>query len=307
MKQRQLTADGTTVSVIGLGTWPFGGGMGDMDLETVIAVTRAAIDSGINLIDTAQAYLQSEERLGKALQDGYRDRCFLATKVIDDYSPAGIQTAIDDSLRKLNVDYIDLYQIHHPNPSYPFDQTFETMERLRDQGKTRYIGVSNYMVEHLQEGLRTTSLDTNQIRYSMLDRRVEEDVLPFCQQHQIGILAHSPLAKGLLTGRYQPNHQFPENDERATLPRFRGTRFAHYLRVAEELQEIAHDKKISLVQLAIAWDMRVESVSCVLVGAKNRDQVREHCEAAEIVFSPDELSRIETTLQDTPGHWYDEP
>lgn len=307
MKQRQLTTDGTKVSVIGLGTWPLGGAMGDMDLKTAIAVTRTAIDGGINLIDTAQAYLKSEERLGKALKDGYRDRCFLATKVIDDYSPKGIQRAMDDSLRKLDVDHVDLYQVHHPDLSYPFDQTFEAMGRLREQGKTRYIGVSNYKVEHLEAALRTSALDTNQPRYSMLDRRVENDVLPFCQQHGIGILTHSPLAKGLLTGRYKAGHQFAENDERASLPRFRGERCSHYLRVADELQDIARNKGIGLVQLAIAWIMRLAPVSCVLVGAKNPEQVHDHLRAAEVVLTDEELDRIEIILQNTPGHWYDEP
>ena len=217
MEHRQLTRDGTQVSVIGLGTWPLSGGMGTMDDQTATAITRAAIDSGINLVDTAQVYHGSEERLGKALKDGYRDRCFLATKVIGDYSPEAIRSAIDSSLRKLEVDCVDLYQIHHPNPSYPFDETMETLDRLREQGKTRYIGVSNFWVEHMEEALKTNHFQTNQLRYNMLDRRVEAGVLPFCERNGIGVLAHSPLAKGLLTGRYGVDHKFSDDDERAHL------------------------------------------------------------------------------------------
>jgi aryl-alcohol dehydrogenase-like predicted oxidoreductase len=310
MEYRQLTRNGTQVSVIGLGTWPFGGGMGAMDDQTAIAITRAAIDNGINLIDTAQVYGESEERLGKALKDGYRDRCFLATKVWrerdNDYSPAAIFAAMDDSLRKLDVDYVDLYQIHHPDPSYPLDQTMEALDRLREQGKTRYIGVSNFWVEHMEEALTTTRLHTNQPRYNMLDRRIEAEVLPFCERNGIGIMAHSPLAKGLLTGRYRVGHKFPEDDERARLSRFRGEPFAHYVKVADQLKQMAAHKSLSLIQLAIGWLLRLSSVSCVLVGAKRPDQIHEHLGAAGVTFSDDELARIESILQDTPATLYDD-
>ena len=310
MEYRQLTRDGTKVSVIGLGTWPFGGGMGAIDDQRVISITRGAIDSGINLIDTAQVYGVSEARLGKALKDGYRDRCFLATKVWreqdNDYSPAAINAAMDDSLRKLNVDYVDLYQIHHPDPSFPIDQTMEALDRLREQGKTRYIGVSNFWVEHMEEALETTRIHTNQPRYNMLDRRVEAEVLPFCERNGIGIMAHSPLAKGLLTGRYRAGHKFPEDDERARLSRFRGEPFAHYVKVADELKQIAADKSLSLIQLAVGWLLRFPSVSCVLVGAKHPDQVQEHLGAAGVTFTDDELDRIDSILENTPAALYDD-
>ena len=275
-----------------------------MDDQTAIAITRTAIDSGINLVDTAQVYHGSEERLGKALKNGYRDRCFLATKVIGDYSPEAIRSAMDSSLRKLDVDSVDLYQIHHPDPSYPFDQTMETLDRLQEQGKTRYIGVSNFWVEHMQEALKTNCIHTNQLRYNMLDRRVEAEVLPFCERSGIGVLAHSPLAKGLLTGRYGVDHKFPDDDERSHLPRFRGETFAHYVNVADQLQQVAADKGISLIQMSTAWLLRLTSVSCVLVGAKRPEQIREHLGAAGVTFSNDELTRIEMILQDTPGELY---
>ena len=305
MKYRQLIRDGTQVSVIGLGTWPLGGHMGEMEVQTAISITRAAIDAGINLIDTAQAYHPSEARVGRALKDGYRERCFLATKVIGDYSPAGISRAIEDSLRNLDVDYVDLYQVHHPDPAYPFDQTMEALERLQEQGKTRYFGASNYGAEHMEAAFETARFHTNQPRYNMLDRRVEAEVLPFCERHGIGVLAHSPLAKGLLTGRYRAGHRFADDDERAHSARFRGASLAHYVEVADRLQELAADKGISLVQMAIGWLLRLPVVSCVLVGAKSPEQVREHLGAADVTFSDDELARIETILADTPGELYD--
>ena len=310
MEYRQLTRDGTQVSVLGLGTWPLGGGMGTMDDQTATAITRTAIDSGINLIDTAQSYHASEQRLGKALKDGYRDRCFLATKIWqekdNDYSAASIRAAMDDSLRKLDVDYVDLYQIHHPDLSFPLDETMAALDRLREQGKTRYIGVSNFWSEHMEDALKTTHFHTNQPRYNMLDRRVEAEVLPFCERHGIGIMAHSPLAKGLLTGRYRVGHQFADDDERAHLPRFRGESFAHYVKVADQLKQLAADKGITLIQMSIAWLLRLPSVTCVLVGAKQPEQIREHLGVAGVTFSDDELARIETILHDTPAVLYDD-
>ena len=298
------------MSVIGLGTWPLGGGMGTMDDQTAIAITRTAIDSGINLIDTAQSYQASEQRLGKALQDGYRERCFLATKVWqekdNDYSSASIQASMDESLRKLGVDYVDLYQIHHPDPAFPLDQTMAALDRLREQGKTRYIGVSNFWAEHMEEAQKTKNFHTSQPRYNMLDRRAEAEVIPFCERNEIGIMAHSPLAKGLLTGRYRVGHQFPDDDERAHLPRFRGEPFAHYVQVADQLQQVAADKGITLLQMCIAWLLRLPAMTCVLVGAKRAEQLHEHLGAVGVTFSDDELARIETILHDTPAVLYDD-
>lgn len=140
----------------------------------------------------------------------------------------------------------------------------------------------------------------------MLDRRVEAEVLPFCECNGIGVMAHSPLAKGLLTGRYRVGHKFPDDDERAHLPRFRGESFAHYVNVTDQLQQVAADKDITLIQMAIAWLLRTSSVSCVLVGAKRPEQIREPLGAKDITFSDDELARIDTLLQDTPGALYDD-
>ncbi len=305
MDQRRLTRDGRTVSVIGLGTWPMGGGMGVMDDDTAAAITRSAIDRGINLIDTAQAYLESERRLGRALKDGYREKCFLATKVIGDYSPNAINAAMDNSLRQLDVDHVDLYQIHHPDPTYPFDEMMQAVVRLQEQGKARYIGVSNFKVDHMETALRHGPIDTHQPRYSMFDRRVENDVLPFCLDHGIGVLVHSPLAKGLLTGRYRAGHVFADDDERATLPRFGGESFAHYVEVADRLKKIAAAIGISLIQLAVAWVLRRAEVSCVLVGAKSPGQLDEPIAAANVRLDSDTIGQIDEALRDTPGELYD--
>ena len=301
MNHRQLGKDGADIPVIGLGAWPIGGGMGNMDDRDSIDTVRTAIDSGITLLDTAQAYRTSEATLGRALKDGYRERCFLATKVSRQYSRGDIENAIENSLRNLDVDYVDLYQIHSWNPQYPIEESIETMARLQEQGKTRFIGVSNFNAAQMQQAYDIAPFHSNQPRYNMFDRNIEAEDLDFCKQTGIGILAHSPLGKGLLTGKYASGHVFSEDDERAGSPRFQGDLFARYLAVADQLKSVAADKNITMVQLAIAWLLRREEVTGVLVGAKNSDQVKEHVGAADVAFSNDELVRIERVLQGTPS------
>jgi aryl-alcohol dehydrogenase-like predicted oxidoreductase len=301
METRQLGQDGPQIPVIGLGAWPLGGGMGQVDEAEAIRTIHAAMDHGITLIDTAQAYRSSEATVGKALKNGYRDRCFLATKVSFDYSPAGIRSAMENSLRDLDVDYVDLYQIHSWKPEYPVAASMETLAQLQQAGKTRYIGVSNFNADQMQPALAVARFHSNQPRYNLLDRQIEVADIPFCGQYGIGILAHSPLAKGLLTGKYRPGHQFPADDERSQFPRFQGETFARYLDVADRLQAIAAAKGITLVQLAIAWQLRLPAITCVLVGAKNTEQVLEYLGAVGVTFTTEELTEIETILADAPG------
>ena len=279
---------------------PWGVAWAEVSEQTAIATIHAALDSGINLIDTAQAYRTSEATIGRALKDGYRQRCFLATKASRDYSPAGIRTAMEDSLRALDVDYVDLYQIHSWPGEDKLAPAMETMDRLREEGKTRYIGVSNFSAGQMQQALEVARYHSNQPRYNLFDREIEAEDIPFCASAGIGILVHSPLAKGLLTGKYRPGHQFPPDDERAQFPRFQGETFRRYLDVAGQLEAVAREKGLSLVQLAVAWPLRLPAVTCVLVGAKDPAQVREHAAAAEVTFTPDELARIERILAGAP-------
>ena len=301
MKTRTIGRDGPEIPAIGLGAWPIGGGMGAIDDETAIATVRSAIDGGITLLDTAQAYRTSETILGKALQGGYRERCFLATKVSDDFSPDGIRRAMENSLKALQVDYVDLYQIHRWNPDYPVEASMEAMVRLRDEGKTRFIGVSNYNAEQMDTALKCAPFHSNQVGYNMFYRRIETEDIAYCERKGIGILAYGPLAKGLLTGRYRPGHQFSPDDSRSGFARFQGDLFASYLTLADRLKNIARDLNITMVQLAIAWALRLSPVSCVLVGAKNPDQVKEHIEAADVELDKESLDRIETILVDSPA------
>ena len=298
MEYRQLGTDGPEVPVIGLGAWPLGGGMGKMDEQTAIDVARCAIDEGVTLIDTAQSYHASEERLGMALKDGYRDRCFLATKVSTDYSPEGIRKAMDASLRQLDVEYVDLYQIHGWNALYPVELSMEAMAELQEEGLTRFIGVSNFNADQMKRASTVTTFHSNQPAYNMFRRDIEAVDIPYCEEHGIGILAHSPLGKGLLTGRYQPGHEFPDDDERKG--RFEDETSAAQFALADRLAAVAADKGINLVQLALAWILRQEAVTCVLVGAKSPDQIRDHLGAGAVEFTADELAAIDAILAEAP-------
>ena len=300
MEYRQLGKDGPEVSVLGLGAWPIGGGMGPVEETLAIDTIRSAIDSGITLLDTAQAYRTSENTVGKALQDGYRERCFLATKVSGKYGRDDIIAAMDNSLTQLGVDHVDLYQIHSWNPQYPIAESMEAMARLQEQGKTRYIGVSNFDAEQMEQALAIAPFHSNQPCYNLFDRGIEAADIPFCRERGIGILPHSPLGKGLLTGRYRPDHRFPPKDERSGFPRFQGETFARYIAAADRLGAIAAAKGLSLVQLSIAWLLRQKAVTCVLVGAKNPDQVQGHLGAVGVEFTAEELDRIDEILQDAP-------
>jgi aryl-alcohol dehydrogenase-like predicted oxidoreductase len=296
MDYRVLGADGPKVPVLGFGAWPIGGGMGAVDEANAIATIHSAIDNGITLIDTAQAYRSSEDIIGKALKGGYRQRCFLATKVSFSYSREAILSAIDNSLRALQTDHVDLYQIHGWNPAYPIEESMETLAGLQKAGKARYLGVSNFNAAQMAQALQTTPYHSNQVPYNFFQRQIETADIPFCERSGIGILAHSPLAKGLLTGTYAPGYVFPAADERANMPNFQGETFARYLARADQLKQIAAGKGLTLVQMAIAWLLRLPAVTCVLVGAKNPAQVQEHLGAVGVTFAEDELAQIEAIL-----------
>ncbi|TFH42016.1 MAG: aldo/keto reductase, partial [Lysobacterales bacterium] len=253
---------------------------------------HAAIDSGINFIDTAEGYRTSESVLGKALV-GKRDQVILATKLSGDHSLEHMNQAIENSLRALGTDYIDLYQLHAPKPEYPIEQTMGGLLRLKEQGKIRYIGVSNFSAEQHAEALQYGHVDSSQPMYSMLVRTAGEAVLPFCESHGIGVIVHSPLAKGLLTGKYAQDHKFPEDDERSWMAAFQKERFANALSVAEKLKVWAEARDHTLVELAIAWTLANTAVTSCIVGAKTPEQVRQNAKAAQWVLTSEELQQID--------------
>ena len=199
MQTRKLGIDGPEVPVICLGAWPLGGGMGVVTDDQAIATVHASIDSGANFIDTAEGYRTSESVLGKAIK-GRRDEVIIATKLSGDHSLEHMTSAVENSLKSLGTDYLDLYQLHGPRPGNPIEETMLNLEKLRDAGKVRYLGVSNFSGDQHREAAKFGMIHSSQPRYNMLYRVPEEDILPTCLELGIGVIPHSPLAKAMLTG-----------------------------------------------------------------------------------------------------------
>jgi aryl-alcohol dehydrogenase-like predicted oxidoreductase len=297
MRTRQLGKDGPEVSAICLGAWPLGGGMGVIPDEQAIATIHASIDAGATFIDTAEGYRTSEGVLGKALR-GRRDDVVLATKLSGDHSIEHMNSAIENSLKSLGTDYIDLYQLHSPRPQNPIEETMANLEKLRDAGKIRYIGVSNFSAEQHREAAQHGTIHSSQPRYNMLYRKPEEAILPACIELGIGVIPHSPLAKAMLTGKYRPGHVFPADDERVNKPEFVDEVFIPAMEVVEKLLEWAGDHGHEGAQLAIAWTLAHPAVTSCIVGAKTPEQAIYNAEAGDWDLSPDEMTEIAEILGD---------
>ena len=277
--------------------------MGAVSEKQAIETVHAALDCGITFIDTAGSYGASEAVLGKALK-GRRDQVFVATKLsgvmreheqTPDHSIEHMNQAIENSLRALQTDYVDLYQLHAPDLQRPIDQTMEGLLRLKEAGKIRFLGVSNHSPELTQEALTVTHVDSSQFRYNMLFRHPEEEVLPFCRKEGIGVIVHNALAKGLLTGKYKRGYQFAPDDERSriALESFNGEGLARTLDVADRLRHWAEARGRSLAQLAIAWTLANPAVTSSIVGAKSPDQVVQNALAADWALTPEDLMEID--------------
>lgn len=292
MERRRLGKQGPEVPVICFGAWPIGGGMGSVGDEDAIATVRRAVDLGITFIDTAEAYLTSQELIGRALE-GRRDGVFLATKVSrGDLSRRHIMEAIEDSLRALRTDHVDLYQAHSWDANHPIEETMRAFDDLVRDGKVRYVGVSNFGVPQMESALRARWLDSLQPRYSILFPEAGREILPFCQEQGIGVIVHSPLAKGLLGGGYTPDTTFPPDDERSQMPAFQGDQFRRNLETVAKLDAFARDHGRSLVELAIAWTLANPAVTSCIVGTKKPSQLDAHVSAATWKLAEEDLREI---------------
>ncbi len=297
MQYRCLGKNGPEIPVVGFGGWPIGEGMGQVDEKTALDTVRTALEKGLTLIDTAQYYQTSEERIGKVLKDGNREKCFLATKVSFDFSRDGVRKALEDSLRKLQTEYVDLYQVHFWDSTIPIEETLEAMTELQSEGKIKYIGVSNFRVDQLRQALEAAPVVSNQINYNLFLRTPEKELFPFCQEHGIGIMVHSTLAKGYLSGKYSRDHRFPPDDERSEFEQYQGETFHRYLDVVDALKEIAAERGWSLIELAIAWTLRQEGVTTALVGIKKPSHVDAPLKAGDRILSSEDIAKIHTVLE----------
>lgn len=297
----------TPVSRIGLGTWAIGGWMwGGTDEARSIETIRGAVEAGINLIDTAPVYGfgRSEELVGKALE-GLRDQAVIATKVALEWpdeqvrrnaSAARIRQEVEDSLRRLRTDRIDLYQVHWPDPRVPHEETAGELERLRQEGKILAIGVSNYSPEQLEAFRQFANPSTVQPPYNLFERAIEADVLPYAQRHGLVVLAYGALCRGLLSGRMTAATRFEGDDLRQGDPKFQAPRFAQYLAAVEALTTFARERHgKSMLALAIRWILD-RGPTIALWGARKPEQLQGLDEAFGWRLSGEDLAAIDAIL-----------
>jgi aryl-alcohol dehydrogenase-like predicted oxidoreductase len=199
-------------------------------------------------------------------------------------------------MRNLSVDHLDIYQVHWPDPKVPIEETAGILDTFVQEGKTRYVGVSNYSVEEMEAFERRRKLDTLQPPYHLFRRDIERDVLPWCREHQVGVLVYGPLAHGLLAGGYDEDTTFPEDDWRSRSPLFQGEAFRRNVETVQALAQVADDLGITVAQLAIAWVLATPGVHTAIVGSRNPDQIEQTAAAADVELSDDDLDRIENIM-----------
>ncbi len=311
MEYRKLGTSDLRVSVIGLGTLAMGGqAYGVADDENSIAAIQRAIDVGINFIDTSDNYGfgRAEELVGQAVR-GRRDDVFIATKggtprdeqgrATIDCSAAAITEAVEASLRRLGTDRIDLYQVHVPDPETPYGETVRALEGLRQAGKIRYAGLSNFWVDELQTWLAVDGVVSNQMPYNFLHRDIEAELLPYCRQLDVGVVAYTPLLMGMFAGGISPEMVFGEGDHRASYPQFQGRPLRNSLALLNRLQPVAAGLGMTMAQLALSWVVSRPGITCAIPGATSPEQVEENAVAGERLLSETDLQRVDQVLDET--------
>jgi aryl-alcohol dehydrogenase-like predicted oxidoreductase len=319
MELRQLGSSELKVTPVVFGAWAIGGWFwGGTDDRDAVTAIRAAVDAGINTIDTAPMYGfgHSEEVVGTAIK-GIRDRVIVATKcglrwnrvdgefhfvaqdtenkshqIFKVLKADSIVEECELSLRRLGIDTIDLYQCHWPDLSTPLDETMTALLRLKEQGKIRAIGVSNFTPAMMETSLKTAPVASDQPKYSLLARDIEADVLPFCKQSNIGLIVYSPIAQGLLTGKVTMDRQFAPGDLRVNTPWFKPENRQRVLDALGKIKPIADAHSATLGQVAINWIINTPGVTSAIVGARTAEQVKENVDATRFALSEQERLHI---------------
>lgn len=310
MEKVRIEALDSEVVRIGLGTWAIGGWMwGGTEEKPSIDTILAALDKGLNLVDTAPIYGfgKSEEIVGKALkQHGSRDNIILATKTALEWTDDAIKRnsskeritkEVEDSLTRLQIDYIDIYQIHWPDYNTTFEETAETMQKLYDEGKIRASGVSNFSPEQMDEFRKTAPLHTNQPPYNLFERGIENDVLPYCKENGITTLTYGALCRGLLSGKMVPGMRFEGDDLRKVDPKFKESNFENYLKAVEELDEFAREnygKRV--IHLAVRWLLDM-GADIALWGGRKPEQMDAIVEIQDWKIGEDALKKIDEIIE----------
>ena len=313
MQKRQLGDTELNLTTVGLGTWAMGGpwqfGWGPQDDNEAIAAILTALDKGINWIDTAPIYGlgHSEELVGKALKQTKQKpliatKCGLLWDEKNERAPylkkESIRKECHESLKRLDVEAIDLYQMHWPEPEEDVGEAWEEMARLADEGKVRYIGLSNFKIEQIERIRKIHKVASLQPSYSMLHREVEDELLGYCAQNNIGVIAYSPMQRGLLTGKFSQERLagLPLDDHRRRNPDFHDPQFTATLQLVERLKEIAERNGKTLAQLAICWVLRRPEVTAAIVGARRPEQIAETAPASDWNLSEKDIEEIEKLL-----------
>ena len=305
MKYVRLGKTDLNVSRVALGCGNFGVKYkGAPSKADSIKSVHKALDIGINFFDTANVYgfWRSESILAEAV-GSLRNKVVITTKggvtrtphsdVKFDLSYDNIIKSVEDSLVRLKTDYIDLYLTHWPDDSTPIAETSLALEHLIKEGKVRYVGASNVAASHIEQYISQGCFDVVQLRYNLLYREIEDDILPLCSEQDIGVLAYSPLYRGLLTGKFTLETKFAEGDGRKNQFEFKGATFKQYLAIVEKLKKFAHDHGTSAIQLAVAWVLRKPEVHSAIYGVSKPEQVIESLGENDWGFSDEDFLKIE--------------
>jgi len=317
MQRRKLGYTDLEFTTVGLGTWAIGGSgwrfaWGQQDDADSVASVVKAVELGVNWIDTAAVYGigHSEVLVGQALQQMGSDRPLVATKcsrvqqadgaIVGSLKKESVISECEASLKRLGVDTIDLYQLHWPDPEADIEEGWQTLVDLKQQGKIRYIGVSNFNVEQMKRLQPIHPIASLQPPYSMIARGVEDDILDFCGANDIGVICYSPMGKGLLTGSFSRERaeSLPDDDHRSRDPKFAEPLLGINLRFVEQLQPIAEQAGKTMPQLAIAWVLRRPEVTAAIVGARRPDQIEGTAPGGDWVLSSDEIVTIQAALDE---------
>lgn len=305
MRYRTIPNTGLEVSTVALGTWAIGGSnWGQVDDRNSIAAIRRAVDEGVNLIDTAPVYGKghAEEVVGQALK-GIEHNVIVSTKcglLIDQGNrrslrPGDMRREVDDSLRRLDIDVIDLLFCHWPDQETPIEETMGEMLRLREKGKIRYFGLSNHGSQLVERARSAAPVCCLQEHYSLLRRDVEAELLPLSTKAGMGVLAYAPLGGGILTGKYTSKPQFGKRDVRTFFyPFFKEPFWSRTQSLLDEMRAVAEAHGASVAAVAIAWVSGQEGVTSCLVGAKSEEQAAANAEAGDLALTPEEMRRLRT-------------
>lgn len=323
MIYRELSNSNIKISAVVFGAWAIGGWMwGKTDINDSVAAIQKSFELGVTSIDTAAAYGfgLSEEIIAKAVK-GKRDKFQIFTKCglrwdlkkgtyffdtvnndrknVEMYKYSGKESIIEEcenSLKRLKTDYIDLYQIHWPDETTPFEETMEVFDKLIKEGKIRSAGVSNFNIEQVQQCEKIIKLSSNQIPYSMINRKNDNDIIPYCSKNKTSILVYSPMQRGLLTGKITADYKFSDGDNRASTIFFKKENIEKTNNFLNKIKFIAEERNITLSQLVINWTLQKDGITGVLVGARNTKQAEENAKSCDFMLSKEDIDIINKHL-----------